>query len=442
MQKIFIYGIGFVGYPLLLTLANLKNSNDEVIGIEKNIQIAKKVQEKIKLGNCLIKTNDKKLSELAKTYKSKNIKILPDSENLFLKGIVLITINFDNFKHVGKLKETFKRICNNLQNDTTVIIESTLIPGTTEKILLPIFNEIIKKKKLDKKKIFFGYSYERVMPGKNYIESITNNHRNISAINLASINKIKLFYKKFMNWKKKPFYVFKKITECELAKIIENSYRALNIAYIDELNYFSLKAKLNLNSVLSSIRVRETHKNIMNPGIGVGGYCLTKDPNFLIQSSKNIFRLKNNFPLIEDLLKINNNMPKFSKKFITEKIKNPRNKNLLIVGYSYKSDVDDIRYSPTLDLYKKIKKNFSSVEIIDAMVDQKKYELIVQNHLKKFDVILLCVNHKNNNYQKLIANVKRDAILFDLCFCFKKNIINSTLKNTKIKIYQIGNYYE
>ena len=442
MKKVFIYGIGFVGYPLLLTLANLKKGNFEVIGVEKNEEIVKKIQKKIQTGDCLIKTSDKKLSKLAKTNKSKNIKILPDDANLSLRGIVLIAINFDNFKHVGKLKKTFKRICNNLQNETTIIIESTLIPGTINKILLPILNETILKKKLDKKKIFFGFSYERVMPGEKYLESITDTHRNISAINPASIKKIKSFYKKFINYKLKPFHIFKNITECELAKIIENTYRALNIAYIDELNYFSLRAKLNLNSVLSSIRVRETHKNIMNPGIGVGGYCLTKDPSFLIQSSQKIFNFKNNFPLIKNLLKINNNMPEFSKKFILSKITNPKKKKLLIVGYSYKNNVDDVRYSPTMDLYKRISKNFLNSEMIDPMIDKKKYESVVKKDIRKFQVVLLCVNHKNFKYKKLIENLNKNSTLFDLCFYFKKNKINPIFKKENIKIHQIGKYDE
>ena len=440
MQKVYIYGIGFVGYPLLLTLANLKNNNYEVIGVEKNNQIVKKIQKKIQSGNCLIETSDKKLSKLAKTFRSKKIKILADNKNLSLKGIVIITINFDSFKNIKKLKQIFKRICNNLCDGTTIIIESTLIPGTTERILLPILKKSIINNKLDKNKIFFGFSYERVMPGEKYIESITNNFRNISGINLVSIKKIKSFYKTFINWKLKPFHIFKKITECEFAKVVENSYRALNIAYIDELNYFSLKANLNLNSVLSSIRVRETHKNIMNPGIGVGGYCLTKDPGFIVQSSKKIFQFKNNFPLINNLLKINNNMPEFSKKFILGKIKNPKKKKLLIVGYSYKNDVDDIRYSPTIDLYKRIKKNFLSTEMIDPVIDKKKYKLVIKRSLKKYQIILLCVNHKSFKYKKLIENLNKNSTLFDLCFYFSEAKFNSILKEKKIKLYQIGKY--
>lgn len=440
MKKVYIYGIGFVGYPLLLTLANLKNNNYEVIGIEKNDEIAKKIQKKIQSGNCLIKTSDKKLSKLAKTLKSKKVKILADSKNLSLKGIVLITINFDNFKNIEELKQTFNRICNNLCNGTTMIIESTLIPGTTEKILLPILKKSIINNRLDKNKIFFGFSYERVMPGEKYIDSITNNFRNISGINLKSIKKIELFYKTFINWKLKPFHIFKKITECEFAKVVENSYRALNIAFIDELNYFSLKANLNLNSVLSSIRVRETHKNIMNPGIGVGGYCLTKDPGFIVQSSKKIFQFKNNFPLINNLLKINNDMPEFSKKFILGKIKNPKKKKLLIVGYSYKNDVDDTRYSPTINLYKKIKKNFLSTEMIDPIIDRKKYDLVIKKNLRNYQIILLCINHKSFEYKKLIENLNKNSILFDLCFYFSKRKFDSVLRKQKIKFYQIGKY--
>ena len=147
------------------------------------------------------------------------------------------------------------------------------------------------------------------MPGKNYFNSIVNINRCYSGINKLSEKKCEKFLKSFINTKDFPLYKLDKISECEASKILENSYRALNIAFIDEWTKYSNNIGINLNKILDGIKMRATHQNIMRPGLGVGGYCLTKDPEFAKISSDYIFRSKENFPLTSSSIKINKRMP-------------------------------------------------------------------------------------------------------------------------------------
>ena len=119
------------------------------------------------------------------------------------------------------------------------------------------------------------------MPRKNYLSSITSNYRCYSGYNNLSKHTCKKFLNSFINIKKYPLYELNTITKCEAAKILENSYRAINIAFIDEWTKYSSLMKINLMNIIQSIKMRPTHSNIMRPGLGVGGYCLTKNPLFV-----------------------------------------------------------------------------------------------------------------------------------------------------------------
>ena len=122
-------------------------------------------------------------------------------------------------------------------------------------------------------------------------------------MNKSSSFKCRNFLKKYINYKKFPLYEFDNLIDCEAAKILENSYRAVNIAFIDEWTKFSVKTKLNLNKIIDAIKFRSTHTNIMRPGLGVGGYCLTKDPDFINFSGKYIFKKKFSFPITNNITK-------------------------------------------------------------------------------------------------------------------------------------------
>ena len=442
-KKINIFGLGYVGYPLMLILANKKlkgKSLYDVTGIEVSEQ--KKIEIELSINNKILPfdTTDNKLIRYSKNNLSKTIKILSKDKIDKIGGIILICINFDGPKKISELKFFFNNLSRKVQENSTIIIESTLIPGTCEKILYPIIKKQFKKRNLNINKLSFGYSYERIMPGDNYVNSITENYKNISGINNFSKRNILKFYKTFLNYKKFPISEFSKITECETAKIMENSYRALNIAFIDEWNKFSHINKLNLKKIINSIKVRNSHSNIMRPGIGVGGYCLTKDPMFGQIAGEMIFKKKTLFPLCKASIKINKQMPNFCFNYINQKVKDLKNKKILIIGSAYKSDVSDIRHSPSINLARQFYiKKFNTTNI-DPMVNKKVFLKTYPKKLKLYDIIIFSVPHK---YFKKIkySSFNSKTIIFDIDYVLNDLQIKN-FTNRKIKIFQMGDYSE
>ena len=303
------------------------------------------------------------------------------------------------------------------------MLETTIPPGTSRKILFPILNRILKKRNISSNSIYFGYSFERIMPGDNYINSINDNFRAYSGINKISSKKIRLFLKSFINTKKYPLYEFNLIDECETCKIIENSFRAMNIAFTDEWMKFAELRKMNLNNILDAIRVRPTHQNIMRAGVGVGGYCLTKDSKFADYSNKLLIE-KINFYLTNKSRKINNQMVNNSVKFIRERVKTFKNKKILFLGSTYREDIDDIRNSPSQELIKKIKKYSDLITIYDPFNKINKIKL-ERNYLKKFDILIFCVKHnqiRKMNF-KSILNIRNT--IFDLNHVIQKKYLKN-----------------
>ena len=156
-----------------------------------------------------------------------------------------------------------------------------------------------------------------------------------------------------------------KYEEAELCKVLENSYRATNIAFIEEWGIFSEKLGTNIYSVIDAIKQRETHKNIMRPGLGVGGYCLTKDPFFAKFSSSNYLKANLKFPFINLTMQVNSKMHSRSinltKKILSKNII----KKILLVGISYTNNVDDLRNSRAIDLLKSIKRKKYNISVYD-----------------------------------------------------------------------------
>ena len=325
-----------------------------------------------------------------------------------------------------------------VNKNTLILIETTLPPGFSDKIIIPIFKKNIKKKNLSMKDIFIGYSYERIMPGRNYYKSLTDNDRSFSGNNNLSKLKVKKFLNNIVN-KKVKLFELDNIIDCELGKIIENSYRAVNIAFIDQWNKLSLQLNLNLEKILDSIRIRSSHSNIMRTGLGVGGYCLTKDPMFVhkIKYFKKIKKL--NFSLNNLATKINKDMPKFSANFIKDKFKNFYDKKILIIGLSYISDFGDTRFSQGITLFNLLKKN-NKITLYDDLIEDYKnnYDLNKHNLFCEFDIVIF--NNRNLQLKKIIKKSwNKSTFYFDVNNFF--NLKETTYIKTKnLKFYSNGNY--
>ena len=439
-ENVCVIGLGFVGLPMSIVISNsrFKNTYFKVYGLEKKTKRGNQIIDDINNGNFNLNCEDKILEK--KFYSSwKKKKLIPtfNKDVLNICKTILISVNFENFENkFSNLIEITKNIFTLAQPNSVIIYETTFVPGTFEKILLPLIKKITSKRGLSLNNFYIGYSYERVMPGDNYYNSIYNNFRVFSAINKISKHRIRNFFSKIINIKRFPLTELNTITECEVAKILENSYRATNIAFIDEWTKYSNSLNLNLLRIIHSIKKRNSHKNIMLPGLGVGGYCLTKDPYF-IKLSQKLFKIKSNeFPMIDLAMKINSAMPKTSLNFILKKVDLKKIKNILILGLSYKGEVGDARNSQSVTLINLIKKINKKVDLTihDFYIDKYSEPKILKN-LGKFDLILLCTNHKKYSKEKF-ENLKKNTIIFDLNNVLSDKQILKIQK--KSKIYVLG----
>ena len=442
MNKISIIGLGFVGLPLACILAGLNKKKLEIVGIDEKFINKTLTKEKYlsSFSNNLI---DKKLKiQIRKAINNDNFTISNNLKDIKDSNVIVVSINFDfqnaKFeKTFSYLKTFFRDISLNITSKTLIILETTIPPGTSEKVIYPQIEQILRKRKF-KKKVLYAYSYERVMPGAKYYDSIVNINRCYSGINNESAKACKNFLKSFINIKKYLLFKLERIKDCETSKILENSYRAVNIAFLDEWTTFANKIGVNLNKVIDGIKARATHNNIMRPGLGVGGYCLTKDPLFAKISSDYLFKIHTDFPLTLKSVKINKKMPLNSLQFLKKNM--PRKKlNILILGASYKQDIGDIRSSPSIDLYKYLKRGGNSVTIYDPLILQSQKAKFITNNLpnlNNFEVIIFCVAHKTFNKLKL-SKLPKKPHYFDL-----NMVLNNTnkifMKQKKFKLKVLG----
>ena len=456
MKKIVVQGLGYVGAATAIALASIQNRYKQpafnVIGLDLNSTDGLRKINKINAGFFPYKSNDNSISQcLKKISKTDNLTASYDLKNYKNTSVVIMSVNFDlsvdkkNFNlELGKLKKNFLNIIENISENTLILIETTLPPGTTEKILYPILLKIANKRRLNHKKIYLAHSYERVTPGKNYINSILNYWRVYGGINKESSKKCKIFLSKFINLKKFPLTQLENTTCSEISKILENTFRATNIALIDEWSEFAEKINIDLYKIIEAIRVRPTHANIRYPGFGVGGYCLTKDPLFGQISANNIFNYNNlDFNISKRSVSINKKLPFRSINKILNlcngKIKN---KKILLFGATYKEDIGDTRNSASEMFYKILTKKGAIIKVHDPLINY--WEEVNTKTLKSvpnlnvFDILFFAV--RNKDYRKINfkrKNLKKNTIIFDA-----NNVLSykqiSSIKKQNIKFYSIG----
>tara|TARA_Y100000590_G_scaffold454623_1_gene601754 strand:+ start:3200 stop:4564 length:1365 start_codon:yes stop_codon:yes gene_type:complete len=451
-QIVTVVGLGFVGFPTACILASSKNKNSqrkfEVSGVDRKLNEIKKKLTNLNSESGIL-TEDQNLNRIIKNVVKNNlINFSNNLQNISKSDIIIVSVNFDfsnnsNLKNFSELKYLFKEIGQKIKKKSMILMETTIPPGTCDNIIIPILKRTLKRRKIKIEDIYLNYSYERVMPGKEYMNSIINNYRCYAGMNKSSALKCKNFLKQFINYKKFPLFEFDNLIDCEAAKILENSYRAINIAFIDEWTKYANTTKLNLNRVINAIKKRKTHNNIMRPGLGVGGYCITKDPDFINFSAKFFSSARLSFPITNIAKKINEAMPNTSINFIKSKIKNIKKRNVLILGAAYKQDVSDIRYSPTVNLinyFKRKKIDFSVHDPVIDVEDAKKFSIVKKlPNLNNFDLILFCVGHSYYKNIK-IKKLPKKAIYFDLNQVLSFSQIK-LIKKRKLKLEVLGGNY-
>jgi nucleotide sugar dehydrogenase len=453
--NICIQGLGFVGAAMLANLSTIKNKKNKYIynikGIDTCSKEGKRRIDSINKGKFPFETSDKKLIDaISRAFISDRIFATDDIKEYSNADIIIIDINFDVDEFVNGIKQSsfmagIKQIANHMKPDAFILIETTVPPGTSEEIIIPEIKKILKKRKLNNEDFLFAHSYERVMPGVKYFDSIRNYWRVYAGMNKNSSEKCKNFLKKFIDTKNFPLTELSSIRASELAKIMENTYRAVTISLMDEWGKYSEKIGVDLYEVTDAIKKRPSHSNIRVPGLGVGGYCLTKDPIFGKISAEKIYNLTNfNFPVSSLALKVNSEMPNHAAEILFKKYSSSlKTKKILLLGVSYIAEVGDTRHSPSSTLFKRLINNVNKIDCHDPYVTYwDDLNIKILEELPKFsnyDIIVLAVAHKfylNLDFPSLMPKNGK-TLLFDTNGILSKLKVNE-IKKMKIPLITVG----
>jgi nucleotide sugar dehydrogenase len=450
--------MGFVGAAMAIAVANAVDENNspyfDVIGIDLANDLGTIRTNKLNQNIFPFEVTDDKLkSALDKALSNGNF--FATTNQIFYQraDIVIVDINLDiSYKNdnysdpyidFSSFKKAIAAIGDNIKPDTLIVIETTVPPGTCEKVVKPILEAKLKERKLPFDKIKIAHSYERVMPGNDYYDSIVNYWRVFSGIGKEAQDACETFLSKIINTKDYPLTKLKSTTASETAKLLENSYRAVNIAFIEEWGRFAEEIDVDLFEVINAIRMRPTHSNIRQPGFGVGGYCLTKDPLFAKMAAADLFDLTGHeFPYCTSAVEINRAMPLVTFKKIEDLIGIINGKRILVLGISYREDVGDTRYSPAELFVNAAIKEGAIIDCYDPLVSYWP-ELNIEplSHLPPFngyDVIVLTVSHKEfktMNFVERMAGV--NVLIFDANNVLSKSQIE-LLEKKSCKIAFIG----
>jgi nucleotide sugar dehydrogenase len=274
---------------------------------------------------------------------------------------------------IAALEESLKVVGEKIKPDCLVLIETTVPPGTTEYIAYPILKKAFKHRGLEHVEPLLAHSFERVMPGREYVASIRDFWRVCSGINEEAKQRAAAFLSQVLNVDKYPLTVLDRPIESETAKVVENSYRATILAFLHEWSIFAERNGVDLIKVLQAIRVRPTHSNIIFPGPGIGGYCLPKDGglgvwayNTLMGFEDDIFKIT---PLAID---INDTRGLHATQLVRDALRNMGKIvaacKIAVLGASYREDVGDTRYSGSEVVVRKLTEMGGDVVVHDPYV--------------------------------------------------------------------------
>ena len=453
-MEIIVQGLGFVGAAMATAIASKSNNVNQfkVTGIDLPNEMGKKRINLINEGEFPFKTNDNKLvSELKKSVEKGSLIATSDSSVYEMADVVLVSVNCDLIEHKNNkiidlkgFKKSIREISNVIGEETLIIIETTVPPGTCERIVFPIFEEAFKNRNLDITKLYLAHSYERVMPGKNYLDSIINFWRVYSGINKESADRCEAFLEMFINTKDYPLVRLSNTNASETSKLLENSYRAVNIAFMEEWGRFAEEIGIDIFEIVDAIRMRPTHSNIRQPGFGVGGYCLTKDPLFAKIAARDIFEIDgHSFTFSTQSVDINSKMPKVTLNKIKEHFNgNMKGKKILLMGATYRQDVGDTRFSPSEYFAKDLLKMNGYLTVCDPLINYwEELQMKVENEIldfSQFDALVFAVAHKE--FSKIDfsdISLSDNTLIFDA-----NNVLTKTqteyLKSSKLNYASIG----
>jgi nucleotide sugar dehydrogenase len=278
------------------------------------------------------------------------------------------------------LEATLRTIGEKIQPGCLVLIETTVAPGTTEFVALPILRKAFRARGIQAEPLL-AHSFERVMPGREYITSIRDFWRVCSGCNAEAKARVIKFLNEVVNVDQFPLTVMDRPIESETTKIVENSYRATILAFLNEWSIFSERNGVDLIKVVKAIKMRPTHSNIIFPGPGIGGYCLPKDGGLGYWAYSHILGFEdgdNVFKISTVAIDVNDTRGLHVAELTRDALRNMgryiAGARVLLAGASYREDVGDTRYSGSELVVRKLTEMGAEISVHDPYVDHW-YEL-------------------------------------------------------------------
>lgn len=383
MKKIVtVIGLGYVGLPLACAIA--KSNKYKIFGLTRNSKTALEVNNKISpIKDEFSRIEIKKVNLIALTEPKD---CLPYSDYIIVCVPTPVHHNF--LPDLRPVIDTTKLIAKYLKRGQTIIIESTIYPGTCEEIILPILE---KTELMGGKDFDLSHCPERINPADPRW-NVYNISRNVGSLTKKGCRKTIQFYRSFL---KAEIFEMTTLKEAESTKIVENAFRDVNIAFVNELAMSFDKMGINLINVLKGAANKPFAFLSHFPGCGVGGHCIAVDPYYLIERAKHFGFVHH---LLKQARKINNYMPKYTARLLMDMLNKSNIKlgrmKIGILGVSYKPDVADIRTSPAISVINLLTKKGIPVEIYDPYVEKLSTVTNLESLLEKCKILILCTNHR------------------------------------------------
>lgn len=382
MRKVCIQGLGFVGAAMAVAVANARDEAGallfDVVGVDLPTPAGRTRIDALNAGRFPFETTDADLVEAVKrAHEAGNLRASADPVEYEDCGIAVVDVHLDVDFEASPPAAKFSGFLGAISTlaarvpaGALVLVETTVPPGATEGLIVPELRRGLEARGIDPDSILVAHSYERVMPGRDYLASITHFWRVYSGVTPAAADACEAFLKTFIDTGAYPLTRLNRPVESETAKLMENSFRAVNIAFVDEWGRFAERAGVDLTAVIQAIRMRPTHQNIMRPGFGVGGYCLTKDPLLPGVGARDFFGLPDrHFSFCEAAVKTNQEMPRATIALLRGALGGLAGKRILLLGATYREDVADTRYSPSSDFVRWSRAEGAVIDVHDPLVD-------------------------------------------------------------------------
>lgn len=378
-HKICIIGLGYVGLPLYIEFAK----KFEVCGYDKNKNRISQLKKGFDINN-----------EHNFELKPKKLNFYDDINDVKNFNTYIVTvptpINKNKTPDLTYINLAFEELGNLIKKNDLIILESTVYPGCSEEVCVPILE---KKSELKlNEDFYFGYSPERINPGDK-VNTLSKIKKVTSGSNLYTAKIVESLYKKII---KAGVHSVSSLKVAESSKILENTQRDLNISLMNEFAFICDKLNINTNEVIEAASTKWNFQRF-SPGL-VGGHCIGVDPYYLTYKATQIGYKPE---IILSGRKVNEEVPNFIIDKIIKKIlksgKQISKSNILILGATFKENCSDFRNSKVLDMYLGFKEYSLNVDLFDPLIDQKSY--LIENNIKlskklsKYDAIVLAVPH-------------------------------------------------